>query len=320
MSITTILALFFSFIFIILAIATVKKIYYRFVMKKRYFIIPRVSSKGIANIGMIIALSIAVIMLLTIITANLASVVFRAWAGTRVTIEGILVKISGLLFGPIIGMCAGAAIDFLTVALTGGVFHYGYLIASMSFGLIGGLIRIITTMSNRNNLKFAIYSTITSSIIGTAVCCIIWFLQSSEVFSVSFLGLEISLYKWQMVLIIIICILLTIITIWVCHFIQLYKLKKNPQANNWFSIFIPILITILLTEIIVNVLMMPTFDASLSTLSYETWFLIRLLLLVPMIILNLCIIYPIFKIVVPMMRYNYEDELVEDLDQPLFIN
>lgn len=38
-----------------------------------------------------------------------------------------------------------------------------------------------------------------------------------------------------------------------------------------------------------------------------------------MAILNLAIIYPIFKIVVPLIRYEYEDDMIEDKKVPIHV-
>ena len=102
-------------------------------LKKRFYILPKVGIKGIASIAMVIAISISIIILLTVITADIMGVVFRAWPGTRITIEGMLIKIGGLMFGPFLGIFIGALTDLLSVALTAGVFHYGYLMPIRNF-------------------------------------------------------------------------------------------------------------------------------------------------------------------------------------------
>ena len=126
MNLLTIVEFLACFIGLLLIIFIAKKIYYRFVLKKKLYLIPRPTTKGIATIGVTLALSIAVVILLILVTADLASVIFRLWSGTRIIVEAILIKIGGLLYGPIIGMCLGAAVDFLCVALTAGVFNIGY--------------------------------------------------------------------------------------------------------------------------------------------------------------------------------------------------
>lgn len=46
---------------------------------------------------------------------------------------------------------------------------------------------------------------------------------------------------------------------------------KKQQNNNWFVIFTPVLVTILLTEAVVNLLMLPSFDTELSSLKYTKY-------------------------------------------------
>jgi len=63
-------------VFIIFTV--IKKIYYSIRFQKRFYIIPKTSVKGISNIAMVISISVAVIILLTVLSANTASVIFRA--------------------------------------------------------------------------------------------------------------------------------------------------------------------------------------------------------------------------------------------------
>lgn len=310
--------IFIIFLVVIIFTSFIKKIYYRYYLKKRFYIIPHVSTKGIASIGMVIALSISVVLLLTTVTADIAAIVFRAWAGSRIMLEGILIKIGGLLFGPIIGMCIGAAVDFLTVSLTAGVFHIGYFIGAMFFGLIGGLIKNIISLSKKNEFLFNIYSSILLILVGISSCLILYFIPGDsnifKTFKFSILNISIIISMWHMFVIISIIILFSISFVWISF---LYKTKKKKDKNS-FSVFIPVFITVVVSELIINLVMMPGFDNSLSTLGYDAWLLIRMLILVPMIILNILIIYPVFKIVTPIVRYDYELDLVEDLKKPVY--
>lgn len=156
LSVGSAILIFLAFLIVLFVTYLFKKIYYIIRYKKRFYIIPRVSVKGIAYIAMVIAISIVIIMLLTISTADLLNVVFRAWPGTRVTIEGILIKIGGLLFGPVLGLFIGGMTDLLAVAMTAGVFHYGYLIAAMAYGLIAGVIREIFIHTKKRDIVSSI--------------------------------------------------------------------------------------------------------------------------------------------------------------------
>jgi hypothetical protein len=47
----------------------------------RYFVFPKIDSRGIANTAMIIAISISIIILLTVLTAGLIGILFRIYPG-----------------------------------------------------------------------------------------------------------------------------------------------------------------------------------------------------------------------------------------------
>ena len=314
MNLLTIVEFLACFIGLLLIIFIAKKIYYRFVLKKKLYLIPRPTTKGIATIGVTLALSIAVVILLILVTADLASVIFRLWSGTRIIVEAILIKIGGLLYGPIIGMCLGAAVDFLCVALTAGVFHIGYFITAIFFGLIGGLIRKLLTTKKMKYFWFSIYSTIISICLAIATIFLVYFTNTTQTkFDVSMLGIEIELTLNQIILIFIVSIILPIIILWSCYCIYKWQLKNKKIKSNWFGVFAPIFMTIAISEVFCNILFIPVFDAMLSPLNYQTWFLIRLLLFIPMVIVNLVILLPVYKIIRPIIKYNYEDDIVDDV-------
>lgn len=322
MSLSAILILFFVFIGCLFLILILKKIYYKYKLKKRFYIIPRISTTGIASVGMILSLSISVVLLLIVSTAGIASLVFRLWAGTRIIIEGILIKIGGLLFGPIIGMCLGAAIDLLTITYTGGIFHYGYFISAILFGLFGGLIRmIVTSKKTTNNLKFSLYSTVFTSFIIAMSAAIIWISNNNSIsleYSISLMGIDISITLETIIILVVGIPIFGLIILWTCFFINKWQLKKNKIRKDWYHYFAPVFVLILITEVVINVVFMPVFDATISPLGYQAWLAIRLLLLSPMIIINLVIILPVYKIVNPLIKYKYEDELVEDVKLPIY--
>lgn len=323
------LFIFIAFLIALLLASIIKKIYYKVRYKKRFYILPKIGIKGIASIAMVIAISISIIILLTIVTADLMGVVFRAWPGTRITIEGMLIKIGGLLFGPFLGIFIGALTDLLAVSLTAGVFHYGYLIASMAFGLISGLISEIFKNSKHKNIQATIWSTIILVCIDVLVILYLYMDLGRSNINVEFLGLAISVSPNLLIGIIGGFIAIGIIAIW----IGLYFYNKRIRNNNkmltqrqiinkktWYFNFSMILTCAIATDALINVLMMPKFDAELSSLLYEQWIAIRGVLFVPEVILNMLIIFPIFKIITPLINYDYHSELVEDSKIPVYID
>ncbi|MGL4948042.1 MAG: hypothetical protein ACRC42_01510 [Mycoplasma sp.] len=318
MDISLVLLVIFSFIGLIFAFLLSKKLYFRYIKKKRYFIFPKVSTRGIANIGMILALSISVILLLILVTANMASMVFRLWAGTRIIIEGILIKIGGLLFGPIIGMCLGAAVDLLTITYSGGLFHFGYFLSAILFGMMGGLIRMLMVSNKDKQFRFVLMANIVTAF-AIAISLVPILLNPLDSYSFTLMNFTIKMTRDLVLGLLVIFPAVGMGIIWGCYFLQKYQLKKKPDSKPWFKSFAPVFITILITEIVINVVIMPFFDAQVSTLGYEAWVAIRLALLIPMVLLNCIVIIPVFKIVNPILTYRYDEDLVEDLSEPLFI-
>ena len=185
--------IFLGFVAAVLIISFIKKIYYRFYKYKRYYIFPRIGVKGITNIAMTISLSISIILLLTVITSGLLGILFRAYPGWRVTIEGLLIQLGGLLFGPIVGLFIGGLTDLLSIALTAGMFHYGYFIASLAYGLFSGLIRMLISLFKNNIVNFSIVSTIFVSLLFAAFSMFIEY-QNYDVFKITLFAQDIILY------------------------------------------------------------------------------------------------------------------------------
>lgn len=321
--------IFIAFLIALLVASIVKKLYYKLRYKKRFYILPKVGIKGIASIAMVIAISISIIILLTVVTADLMGVVFRAWPGTRITIEGMLIKVGGLLFGPFLGMFIGALTDLLAVALTAGVFHYGYLVAGMAFGLISGLISEIFKNAKHKNIQAGIWSTIILISVDILVILYLFMDLGQSNIDVEFLGLSISVSPHLLTGIIGGFILIGVISIW----FGLYFYKKRIKTNNlmltqrqlinkrtWYFNFSMILTCSIVTDALINVLMMPKFDAELSSLLYEQWIAIRGALFIPEVILNMLIIFPIFKIITPLINYDYHDDLIEDQKIPVYVD
>lgn len=327
--------IFIGFFLITLTVAFIKKVFYFLRYKKRYYIFPRPSIKGIANISMIVALSVAILILLTIVTANTFSVLFRAFPGSRVTIEGILIKISGLLFGPFLGMIIGALTDLLAIIMTAGVFHYGYFIAAMAYGLISGMIRTIHTYSSKNKILYAFFTTFIAFVVfGLANVFIYQFVDNTKGLDNPIIPIFPKKIPQNALFFIVSGFLVAILfVIWFGLFFsnQLAHKKKNIRFQskitkeknkinrNYYIDFCFVLIAAITNELLINVLLMPSFDADLSTIGYDTWFLIRIFIFIPMIIANILIIYPVYTLITPLIKWDYQKEMLEDIKIPIYI-
>lgn len=189
-----------------------KKIYYYVRYKKRFYIFPKINSSGIANTSMVISISVSIIFILTSLTAGLMGIFFRIYPGWRVTIEGILINIGGLLFGPIIGIFIGAATDLLTIMLTAGMFHYGFFVCSIAFGFFSGLIKSLINVSKKNDLVYVIGSTVIIVIIAIAVDLYLYYFP--EKFILSMFGKEITFPVWSLWILIDVPLVVAVALIW----------------------------------------------------------------------------------------------------------
>lgn len=375
------LLIFASFFITVIFVITIKKIYYRFRFNRRVYIFPRINVKGIANIAMVISIAIAILLLLTFISAGLLGVLFRAYPGWRVTIEGILIKVGGLLFGPIIGVFIGAATDLLSIALTAGMFHYGYFIAAMMYGLLAGIVKSILNITKGKQVRFAFWSTLLIGIVGLA--SVLYIMLQPKAFHITFL-IDFNIPQWLLGLLIISIYAVGLLVLWSCtfayyrntirynlseiHYWFKYKTKilrfrhrltkSEPiqevvdqhliwctrfgaQANetliylnqrkqhiennqkNWLTFFAPVLIMILFGEALISVFILPEFDVMFSIPSpdmYNMWLGVRSVMLLITIPLNIAVIYPVYRIVCPAMKYNYMDDSVESRSIPLMID
>ncbi|MDQ0513672.1 hypothetical protein J2Z62_000110 [Mycoplasmoides fastidiosum] len=331
---TQAILIFLGFVGLIFVLSLIKKIWYRIVLKKQYYIIPRTQIKGITNIAMVISMSVAIIFTLTVLSANSLGVLFRVYVGSRITIESILIRIGGILFGPLLGLIIGALTDLLTVILTSGIFHYGYFVAAMSYGFLAGLVKTFMIYSQNKNFNFAVICT---SLIGFLIALTLvgfQFLTSNfQIESiVSFTFLSQNMMKWILVGS---CVFIVFL-IWVLYplskykvtsrknqpkFINLAKYGKinvnmvghNTSERNWYMIFIASLTINLISQISVDIFLLPIFDITTSTFPYNQWLILRFLLALPMLVFNTAIVFLVASTILPIIKYDYVQDMIEDL-------
>jgi hypothetical protein len=80
---------------------------------------------------------------------------------------------------------------------------------------------------------------------------------------------------------------------------------------------------ILFGEALISVFILPEFDVMFSIPSpdmYNMWLGVRSVMLLITIPLNIAVIYPVYRIVCPAMKYNYMDDSVESRSIPLMID
>ena len=178
LSINKIILIFFCLFFLAVLIDVIKKIWKTFKIKKKLLFSHQLPLKLMTNIAMTISLSVAIILILSFLSSGIFNVFFIAYPGIRILIEGVLIKIGGLMFGPIIGVFIGATTDLLTIIISSCSFHYGFFFVAMFYGLISGFIKLLWNFTKKNNLIFIFIITI---LIFTLSTIIWWYINSLKI-------------------------------------------------------------------------------------------------------------------------------------------
>lgn len=354
-----------SFIFLVFVFGFLRKLFYRVFFKKKIYLFPRISTKEISNIAMVISISISCIIILIFLTGGVFGVLFRAYPGWRINIETMLIKTGGLLYGPVVGLFIGAMTDLLSIVITASSFHYGYFIVCILCGLISGLLNKLWYLSLKNKLAFSIVGTVLCILLCVFFQIYVWQLHYDkfDLFNTIKISKEIILWIlfslfFAVILIIWVAYLLDsakkikrdyllykynkkiklpihnhLLTttnrqkfsdwhfefysknaVWITNFKQkfdaLVDAINNPRKKSIFSSFISVLLMVVVTESIINIVIVPCFDVEFSVYPFRYWFIFRMVLLFVLIPLNVFVIYSVFKIIISMTHYDAQDSSI----------
>ena len=93
----------------------------------------RFSTKNITYIAMLTAASVTI----TVVISRV--VPFTVLPPVRISFEGLMVKIAGFVFGPIVGFASGLITDLICILFIPTYFHIAYLITIVAYGFVCGL-------------------------------------------------------------------------------------------------------------------------------------------------------------------------------------
>lgn len=107
------------------------------------------TNRKIAFVSILIATSVAFTLIMTTVVPPLI------WPSLRIAVGGLPVKITGYIFGPIVGGLTGAVSDLLTFAFRPTYFHYGYILSLVLMGVIPGIFGYIMQRRWRSDFHIA---------------------------------------------------------------------------------------------------------------------------------------------------------------------
>lgn len=291
-------------VFIILLF--LKKIFFRFWLQQNFLMFPSLNINTISSIAMIIATNTAIIFTITFLTHNLLGIIFQIYPGSRLLIETILIKIGGSLYGPVIGILIGLLTDLLTVVLTSSVFNYGYLLAAVFNGFLGGFIYMFGGSQSKKKWKKWQNAFFVTALMAITAIAYYFFHNAALIANGGSNGGEISLnifsqtfkfpsWFFPSFLIAIATVLLFSLGLCLCFSSNKLFPEISKKAEKWNTI---LRLTILnfLSYILVDIITLPLFDIKISTLPFEQFFIMRNFFLIPSVFFSSLIIWKIFKL------------------------
>lgn len=269
------------------------------------------TTKNITYITMLSACSVTI----TVIVSRIVPV--TVLPPIRISFEGLMVKASGFIFGPIVGFISGIVTDSLCMLFIPSYFHVAYLISMGFYGFIAGLIGVL----NRNckDKKWIIFLISNLFVIGFISFMAYYTFQIQSLISI-YHNIKLPSYIVTTILFITSGFILffQFIIFFISLFLKLQKSKNSFFYNNHFfkrstkkiklidfdGNIIAILFLAILTEYLISSLIIPWGDVSIvspikrsSNLSdgYLGIFLYRLIEAPIKIIVNTLIIYITWK-------------------------
>ncbi|GCE63642.1 hypothetical protein MHSWG343_06400 [Candidatus Mycoplasma haematohominis] len=268
-----------------------------------FLIIPKLNIHGISGISMMTAMNIALIITISLLSNQIMGIFFKVYPGARFLIENILIKLGGILYGPLIGIFIGFTTDLLTVIFTSSVLNYGYFFSAMMNGFLGGLIhQIIKIQNDKGNSKK------TASSIGLALVSLFFVgivlsvNAEGKEFSARILSFSISLH-WGILFGTIFALTgIAIALLAISSFANKNVDNEKYNYKAWIHImskkylFFLILVCNSAIYILIDIIALPMFDISLSTLPYEQFLICRIITSIPSVILFSYLIHYIYRL------------------------
>ena len=256
------------------------------------------TNKKITYVAMLTTASVVIVIILASTTPLLA------FPTARIAFEGVLVKLTGLLFGPIIGMITGAVTEFLVTLLRPSYLHWGYTLAIILYGLLGGIAHYIKQVKLHQVMlsNFLIAGIIfVAMIIGTVL---IYSISGNEIKVIG----PIYLPKWFAAIMLISASSLSLLF---ALFIPLYL--KARGFNNELVEISPILLLAVLTEYFVAITIIPIADVQTLGLNYIVTLVPRIVIAPFEIIANTFVIYTVYKLLGPIISTSEKHNQKSDL-------
>ncbi|MCL6428791.1 hypothetical protein LT335_00339 [Spiroplasma sp. JKS002669] len=277
---------------IVMVLYVLISIFWRWLKKDKYQG-SRFTTKNIAYITMLTSVSVVMTILVSV------TIPITVLPPVRLAIEGLMIKITGYLFGPIIGIISGTITDMLVMLFVPSYINPVYIFCIILTGFfagIGGVAKF--KLKNHPWTMFILVNLLMLFFIGGG-SYLVWQYPANNIP----LSAGIVMNKYAVVAIIAGGGVFTLLVIYLVLFYYLIT-KKKERINE----VLPIILLTILVEYVVTVLIASyadmSFLSSSSTKDYGLTMIARLVAAPIQIIFNVIIIYVTWRTVSPLINID----------------
>lgn len=244
------------------------------------------NNKKISYVGVLIAVSVVFVLIGSMILAITSFPTFKVAFG------GLPIKLTGYIFGPIIGIVTGAIADFLSFIYLPTYYHIAYTIIMILAGLIPGMVMLFFKKINISKKYYLIIAVSFLSILVSALFTLIQFLPQSILDDIK-LPFHIKIHNRLVIQLILTSgMILLIIATFILYIFMNYENFKN---------IVPIIIAISLLEIC-NDLITPWGDNQTLKVPYATAAITHIIISPIKMLFNITVLFLGWKVIYPLIQ------------------
>lgn len=277
--------------FFILAYIIYNSISY-FVLRERYHGI-RFTTKNIAYITMFTAVSVSVTIVISL-TAPIT-----VFPPIRIAFEGVMVKITGFIFGPIVGVIVGLITELLVMLFVPSFIHPAFIISVICFGFIAGIGSSFLRIGKGKNWIIMTILNVFMILFATFIYFVIEY-SSQTTFSILNLNMKKDVFKWVFICSILACLFI----IWGIY-ITMTALGKRKSL----SVMLPILLFATASEYLVTTVISAWGDyeflgltSNADSSGYILMLMSRLIQAPLKVVFNTVVLFYTYKAVSPLIK------------------
>ncbi|ATZ16701.1 hypothetical protein JN01_0077 [Entomoplasma freundtii] len=249
-------------------------------------------TRNLAIIAMMIAVSVSTTVVISV------TIPITVFPPIRVAFSGIMVKITGLFFGPIVGLIVGILTECICLMFVPSYIHIAYFCVSLSFGFWAGVASY--TLKWRGKKIWLTFGLITAYMVAFTLTLFTIEMNNPNINDTLFMGIKISGYFAPYMFLIMMGI--TLLIIWTIT-LGLLALRKQ----RWLEIVLPIILLCIITETLATILLASWGDSQILGIpsyqgGYSSMILIRLFQTPIKITFNTAVLSTVYMVMKPIIK------------------